>query len=142
MEKMGPHLTLDLIGCQNNENLRSLDKVWELLNSLPEIIGMTKLTQPYAFPYRSVCNPVDFGITGFIVIAESHISIHVYENRNYVFFDVFSCKPFDRDFVADYVSKFFGAREVDCNVTFRGKGWKESARVITEPGTYETKPVD
>ncbi len=132
MERMGPHLTLDLVNCQNDENLRSLDKIWELLDTLPGMIGMNKLTQPYAFPYRRVCHPIDYGITGFVVIAESHISIHVYENRKYVFFDIFSCKPFDTDFVVEHVSKFFGAKELDANVTLRGRCWKESECVRIE----------
>jgi S-adenosylmethionine decarboxylase len=37
----------------------------------------------------------DWGISGFVFIAESHIGIHTFVEQNYVNIDVFSCKDFD-----------------------------------------------
>ena len=89
----GPHLALDLKKC-NKDKLGNLDFIFNLLDTLPAKIGMTKITQPYVFMYHGAV-PDDWGITGFVVIAESHISIHTYPNKDYLFFDIFSCKPFD-----------------------------------------------
>ena len=41
----GPHITLDLSGC-NIDKLKNLQLHFDLLHTLPEIIGMTKITQP------------------------------------------------------------------------------------------------
>ena len=41
----GPHLTLDLNDC-NPEKLADFDLVFDVLNALPDKIGMTKITQP------------------------------------------------------------------------------------------------
>lgn len=49
----GPHLTLDLNKCNKNK-LSDCNLVFNLLNELPEKIGMTKITQPYVFPYNGL----------------------------------------------------------------------------------------
>ncbi|HEX2036625.1 MAG TPA: S-adenosylmethionine decarboxylase [Chloroflexota bacterium] len=70
--------------------------IFELLDTLPLEIGMTKITQPYVFRYHGVV-PEDWGITGMVIIAESHISIHTFPEHRRFHMDVFSCKPFDSD---------------------------------------------
>jgi len=123
-ETMGPHLTLDLRGCKETDRLTSIEQGALFLNELPDVIGMTKLMPPYVFRY-SDCDKVDMGVTGFVVIAESHISLHTYENRDYVFVDIFSCRPFDVDVVTDFVVCWFESEDYDKRVTMRGRGWKD-----------------
>ena len=97
----GPHITLDLSGC-NIDKLKNLQLHFDLLHTLPEIIGMTKITQPYVFPYSGLV-PEDKGITGIVIIAESHISIHSFEEKQYCFVDIFSCRSFDTQKAIDIV---------------------------------------
>ena len=66
-ETFGPHVTLDLRKC-NKSRLSNFDFIFDILNNLPDMIGMTKLTQPYVFKYEGKV-PEDKGITGFVVIA-------------------------------------------------------------------------
>ena len=49
-DAFGPHLTLDLIGCPR-EILSNYNLHFDLLKELPEMIGMTPITQPYVFPF-------------------------------------------------------------------------------------------
>jgi S-adenosylmethionine/arginine decarboxylase-like enzyme len=51
--EFGPHLMLDCRGC-NYEKISNLEYVFKFLNELPERIGMTKITQPYVFPYCGI----------------------------------------------------------------------------------------
>ena len=51
---------------------------------------MTKITQPYAFKYEGLV-PEDKGITGFVVIAESHISVHTYPEIGLLMVDILTC---------------------------------------------------
>jgi len=104
----GPHLMLDLGEC-NPVILNDLDACFNLLNELPKKIGMTKITQPYVFRYNAQI-PEDDGITGVTIIAESHISLHTYPKKNFVFVDLFSCKPFDVEGARDYIVQFFQSR--------------------------------
>lgn len=74
--------------------LSEIEPIFDLLNDLPELIDMTKITQPYVFRYSGVV-PDDWGITGMVIIAESHISIHTFPEHKRFHMDVFSCKAFD-----------------------------------------------
>jgi len=120
-EQFGPHLMLDLREC-NKEKLRDYGHIFDILNELPEKIGMTKITQPYVFPYSGLV-PEDKGITGTVIIAESHISIHTFQEKDYCFVDVFSCKDFDVDFAARYIINAFESSDYDKYVVERGRNF-------------------
>ena len=118
-EAFGPHLMLDLKEC-NTEKLKDYELVFNVLNDLPEKIGMTKITQPYVFPYSGLV-PEDKGITGTVIIAESHISIHTFQEKDYCFVDVFSCKPFDVELAEQYIINAFESKSYEKHVVQRGK---------------------
>ena len=115
----GPHIMLDLHQC-NSQLLSSIDLCFELLHSLPNQIGMTKITQPYVFPYEGLIRE-DKGITGMVIIAESHISVHTFPLKEYAFIDVFSCKPFNTDIAIQYCIDLFKCKQPDIQKTMRGK---------------------
>jgi len=122
----GPHLMLDLGEC-NPDILNDLGACFNLLNNLPEKIGMTKITQPYVFRYSGQV-PEDAGITGVVIIAESHISLHTYPHKQFVFVDLFSCKPFDVESAKDYIIHFFQSKSPAVHTHERGEQF---------PGTYQ-----
>ena len=118
-ESFGPHLMLDLRSC-NKKKLKDFNLVFKILKELPEKIGMTKITQPYVFPYAGLI-PEDKGITGTVIIAESHISIHTFQEKDYCFVDVFSCKDFNVEFAAEYLIDVFESKKFDKYIVNRGK---------------------
>ena len=87
------HLVIDAF-VEDATKISSVEPIFELLNDLPEQIEMTKITQPYVFRYSGVV-PEDWGVTGMVIIAESHLSIHTFPQHKRFHMDVFSCKPFD-----------------------------------------------
>ena len=117
----GPHLMLDLSEC-DQERISDLDFIFNFLNALPDKIGMTKITQPYVFPYSGKI-PEDRGITGFVVIAESHLSIHTFVDKGYAFVDLFSCKQFDTDVARDLIVEAFASRKPEVYMVERGRGF-------------------
>lgn len=118
-ESFGPHLMLDLNHC-NKAKLKDYNLIFDVLYDLPEKIGMTKITQPYVFPYSGLV-PEDKGITGTVIIAESHISIHSFQEKDFCFVDVFSCKDFDVEFAAKYLINAFESKKYEKHVIGRGK---------------------
>jgi S-adenosylmethionine decarboxylase len=115
----GPHLTLDLNDCEC-EKLGDMNFIFQFLQELPEKIGMEKITEPYVVPSDGA-KPGDEGITGVVLISESHISVHTYMKKKYVFIDIFSCRHFDWEKVKDEVILFFGSRKPTVNCIIRGK---------------------
>ena len=80
--------------------------LYQLLDSYPAQIGMTKISSPLVFRYVG-SRPEDWGISGFVFIAESHISIHTFVERRYINIDVFSCKDFNTEqVIKDLKDKF------------------------------------
>jgi S-adenosylmethionine decarboxylase len=80
--------------------LQDLPALYELLDTLPGRINMTKIMPPIVTRYVGV-SPEDWGISGFVMIAESHISVHTFPERGEVAIDVFSCKEFDGALTCD-----------------------------------------
>lgn len=121
MSNFGPHLTLDMSGCDPSR-LGDMAHIYRVLDELPARIGMTKLIPPYVFPYCGVV-PADRGVTGVVIIAESHMTIHTFSEKQYVFCDVFSCAPFDTQAATDYLIDAFGPAEVTVRIIERGQGF-------------------
>jgi len=115
----GPHLMIDARKC-NLEKISDLNHVYNVLDQLPEVIGMTKIIPPYVFPYSGLV-PEDKGITGAVIIAESHITFHSFIEKDYFFFDIFSCKPFDIDKTRQFILDAFEVQEYEEYLEFRGK---------------------
>jgi S-adenosylmethionine decarboxylase len=100
------HLVIDAF-VDDATRLGEIEPIFDLLNDLPGQIQMTKITQPYVFRYSGVV-PEDWGVTGMVIIAESHISIHTFPEHNRFHMDVFSCKPFDYERTLEIIEDRLG----------------------------------
>lgn len=119
----GPHLTIDIEGASY---LNDFDYIYRFLENFPSQIGMTKITKPYVIRYTAP-NHEESGITGFVMIAESHISIHTYPHKDYAFIDVFSCKPFDIEPTVTSIKRMFKAGNIEHKCIERGKNFPRSS---------------
>ncbi len=124
----GLHLTLDGYGC-SPERLADLDAIYEFLEHCPDLIHMTKIMPPYVFKYHAKA-PEDWGVSGFVLIAESHISIHTFPERGYLSLDIFSCKDFDFQQAVAYVTELFGITRHELNLLDRGLEFPKEARTV------------
>src|SRR5215831_19512661 len=79
MEGSGSHLMLDGYGCEQKK-LEDLEHIYRILEEYPGTIGMTKIMPPYVFRYTGV-RPENWGVSGFVLIAESHISVHTFPEK-------------------------------------------------------------
>ena len=119
-EEYEPHMLVDVSNC-DVEKLNDPSFIWKFLDELPGKIGMTKISPPYVLRFPAL-EQVG-GVTGFVIIAESHISIHTYPEKNYFFLDVFSCKEFDVNKTKKYIFRKFKVKEADVQVIKRGKAF-------------------
>ena len=112
------HLIIDGYG-GDAQKMQDLNLIYEVLDEYPAEIGMTKIAPPYVFRYSGI-NPEHWGITGFVLIAESHISIHTFPERGYVNVDVFSCKEFNAEQAVRDLQGRLGLTEIKTNILDRG----------------------
>ncbi|HEY3215357.1 MAG TPA: adenosylmethionine decarboxylase [Candidatus Eisenbacteria bacterium] len=139
----GPHLMLDGYGC-DKAKLEDLNLIYRILEELPDRIGMTRIMPPYVFKYSGL-RAEDWGISGFVLIAESHISIHTFPEKNFVSVDIFSCKPFDADFASHYLKTAFEMAKVESKVLDRGTEFPKeldgAAQLVREERRRISRPV-
>lgn len=119
----GMHLTLDLEDC-DFAPLQDLRLTHDVMRDLVTQLRMTALTPPLAFHYGGGARVEDEGITGFTVVAESHISIHTFPHKRFVFADVFSCRPFDADAASRSLAVAYGSRRPVAKVVERGENFE------------------
>lgn len=133
MTGFGLHLMVDGYGC-NPQCLQDINLIYNLLDELPQKIDMTKIMPPYVFKYEGK-KPEDWGLSGFVLIAESHISIHTFPEKNYLSLDIFSCKKFDIDKALTQVKEYFEVEYFEKNLLNRGlefpKDTGMSSRIVT-----------
>ena len=97
--------------------------VEQVLNDYPSAIGMTKIGGPYMFEYQAP-DPAYSGVSGLVVIAESHIAIHTFPELDYFTMDIFSCKNFDHEKAIAYIKEAFDVQEMDRMLVQRGLSFK------------------
>jgi len=112
------HLIIDGFGA-NPSILENEELIYHFLDEYPSRIDMTKVAPPYVFRYVGT-KPQDWGVSGFVVIAESHISIHTFPERRLVNVDVFSCKEFDAERVIKDIRAQFELTELETRLLDRG----------------------
>jgi len=114
----GTHLILDGY-TTNSALLEDMNLIRAFLDEYPNRMHMTKIMPPYVFRYQGD-SPHESGLSGIVIIAESHISIHTFPSKGYVSVDVFSCKPFDVDEATQYLVEYFHLTDFHRQVLDRG----------------------
>ncbi len=127
------HLVIDGYGAEQ-ALLESAEAIYQFLDEYPDAIGMTKITPPHVYTYAGQ-NPQDVGVSGFVIIAESHISIHTFPKRQYVNIDVFSCKDFDTERALEELKGKFGLQSVRSWTLDRGIEYSDPAVAFREMQT-------
>jgi S-adenosylmethionine decarboxylase len=83
LNALGRHLLLELKNC-NREVLNDLDYIRDCLCETAEQIGATVVNHAF-----HQFNP--HGVSGVVVIAESHLCIHTWPEHGYAAVDIFTC---------------------------------------------------
>lgn len=107
---------IDLYDC-NPATIRDADAIRRFVIELCELIEMKRFGETLVVHFGE-----DEKVAGYSMvqlIETSLISAHFANLTNTTYLDVFSCKPYDPDIVAEFARKFFGGSRVVTSVTFR-----------------------
>jgi S-adenosylmethionine decarboxylase len=110
MKRHGPfasHMLVELREC-SPELLDNPAALKELLLEAVRRGGGTIVTDVF-----HTFNP--HGVSGVIVIAESHVAIHTWPEHGYAAVDIFSCgTKLDHASIRDWIAAGMGASDVEC----------------------------
>lgn len=95
------HLIIEIYDYPYKEIKKSL--IGRLLLKIPPLINMRIIAGPVVVEGTKK-NP---GLSGFVIIDYSHISVHTFSRYGEVLVDIFSCKPYDKDVVITFLMKLF-----------------------------------
>ena len=127
------HLIIDGYG-GDVAKMWDMELVRSFLIDYPENLGMTRITEPSVLEYNGP-NLEDAGVSGFVIIAESHISIHTFPHRSYVNIDIFSCKSFDNHQALEAAKTLFDLEDVKTWLLDRGLEWLDARQGLSEMQT-------
>lgn len=96
------HIIIDVSGV-SSEILNDGEGLKKFLMDLPPLIGMHVLADSLI----SQGIPENPGLSGFVLIDYSHISIHTFTKYNEALVDIFSCKPYDQQTAVEAALKYF-----------------------------------
>ncbi|XXX82376.1 S-adenosylmethionine decarboxylase [Sorangium sp. So ce134] len=146
----GPHLFLQFSPYRGPT---SLDALFDIFDHLPSKIGMTPIMRPFVVKTATRDGvPV---ISAMVMIAESHITLHIFPDSDEAFFDLFSCKFFDVEPVVRVLAEQFGGNVTEQVLVPRGQRYlqlrTERPHVMSHvnqwlaashPGVYARMPGD
>ncbi len=115
--EQGKHLLLELAGC-NQKALNDLAHIKSVLTVAAELAGATVLNSVFhQFTPQ--------GVTGALILAESHITAHSYPEHGRISIDMFTCgKKCSPENVIDFLIASFEAKSHDDMLLQRCMGLK------------------
>ncbi len=119
-EQFGVHLMVDGYGV-SKELLKNREVLHKILSTLPEKMGMHPISEPLVIEVGPLNRKDPGGLSGFVLIAESHISFHTFPERGFITLDVYTCQN-DLDtekFIAQF-QELFNFTHVETYVVKRG----------------------
>lgn len=105
MKSLGKHFLIELYEC-NTEIINSVEKVEEIMLEAVRVSG-AEIIKPVFHKFKP------HGVSGVVVIAESHFSIHTWPEFGYCAVDIFTCgTDVDNESAVKYVKEQFGSGSI------------------------------
>lgn len=121
---MGEHL---LIECQGEHARMSIEDLRGLLTQAALAAGATVLSdQFHQFGGHG-------GVTGVLVLAESHITVHTWPEHHYAAFDIFMCGDAQPMVAAEVIAGRFSQAQVEIKSIQRGLLADDEVATTSEP---------
>lgn len=119
----GPHYLI---------NVQDIDidmaRIYRILDNIPAKIDMLPISRPYVICDR---NQDPNYISGIVLVAQSHISIHYDIKERQVYMDIFSCKFLDDHKIRAVVQTLFGDK-AEYHLAIRGSKYMWNTMTVRE----------
>jgi S-adenosylmethionine decarboxylase len=134
-EHFGEHITID--GYFGDASLlNDRENVRASIDELPVELGMKKLSSPEVYFAKGNNIKDPGGWSGFVVIEESHISVHTFPAVGFVSIDVYTCRNgLDQNQIIKYFERRFDLKDVEVNFIKRGLKFPDAVRRLVESET-------
>jgi S-adenosylmethionine decarboxylase len=106
------HLLLECCDC-STVTLDSPDRLITMLERMAHCCN-TNIIKAASHKFQP------YGVTAFLLLSESHISIHTWPENKFAAIDVFSCVPFDSDAVTAVAKDVLDCKHVTVRIVDRG----------------------
>jgi S-adenosylmethionine decarboxylase len=100
------------------ETLSNERLIRSVLDQYPSRVGMEKVSPVHLYDIET-SNPLDAGLSGFVVIAQSHISLHAWPEYREVDIDICSCKEFSQEDAIAFAKEIFQTDDVETHFVVR-----------------------
>ncbi len=123
----GYHMIMDCYGC-NIKAIDSMEVCYKYLDDITVIMKVHKQTQPFVVYTDPIKYPDKAGISGWVPIVESGVSIHTLTPSGFISIDVYSCKKYNVDKVREFTRKTFHPKEIEEKHFLRGEKYVHMTR--------------
>lgn len=119
--QFGVHVMIDGY-FSSGEAMTNADELKALLLTLPAQMRMHTICDPVVVEVGANCVKDPGGLSGFVMIAESHISFHTFPERGFVTIDLYTCQnDVDREWVCSRLINAFEIGDADIYIQERGQ---------------------
>jgi S-adenosylmethionine decarboxylase len=119
-EPFGVHLMVDGYSA-SGPLMADAKALRRLLDELPGEMGMHAICTPVVVEVGPNCLKDPGGLSGFVMIAESHISFHTFPGRGFVTIDLYTCQTgLNRQAAIDRLLHAFQLSDAEVHVQERG----------------------
>jgi S-adenosylmethionine decarboxylase len=125
----GTEWLVDASGC-SPDALRSLRTFQDLFACIVDELGLRPVREPVWHVF-----PGEAGLSGMVVLHESHLACHTFPEHGYAAFSLYCCRPRPEWPWSRRLAELLGARSVTVRAVSRGRGEPEAARGPTGHGS-------
>ena len=119
-EQFGIHFMLDGYGA-SIEKLQNKEQLKNMLLEIPKTMGMHTISEPVVVEVGPKNRKDPGGLSGFVLIAESHLSFHTFPNRGFVTIDIYTCQnELDTEKLTTLFTEAFGLKASESYIQKRG----------------------
>jgi S-adenosylmethionine decarboxylase len=120
---VGTEWLIDAQEC-NAENLRDLEKMRGIFDRVVDDLGLKVIGEPAWHKF-----PEEGGVTGLVMLTESHLACHTYPEHGIATFNLYCCRTRPEWNWEANLKEFLGAKTVNVQKIVRGNSQAQKTRI-------------